>query len=149
MKFDNLRKYFPLVFMFAILSIMWGCGSDGGTVANESTSKSASLSVISSGSSEYIIQGNNMDGVAGIYLTISYDSAVMTAPAVTEGGVDSGSLIMANTNVPGTIKIAIINGKSFSGSGPIAKISFATQSGASGISISSASMSDIKGAPVP
>ena len=107
------------------------------------------MSVIPFGNSEYIIQGNNMDGVAGIELTMSYDSTVMTSPTVTQGVFISGALMVAKTNVPGTIKIAIITTKTFSGSGQIATVAFATQSVATGMTITSVNMIDNKGAPVP
>ena len=90
-----------------------------------------------------------MDGVAGIDLTISYDSSVMTSPTVTQGGLTSGALMVTNTSVPGAIKIVIITTKTFSGSGQIATVTFATQSVASGITITSVKMLDNKGAQVP
>lgn len=149
MKFIKLQNYLQFSLILAILVLMWGCGSNGGTGTNGITSKSASVSVIPSESGEYIIQGNNMDGVAGIDLTMNYDSTVMSSPTVTQGGFISGAKMATNTTLPGIIRIAIIMIPPLSGSGQIATVSFAAQLGAAGITITSVKLIDNKGALVP
>lgn len=108
----------------------------------------ASIAIIPSGNGSFIIQGNSMDGVAGIEINLSYNTSILASPAVTQGSLASGAMLAANTNNPGSIKIAIISNNTFSGNGPVAKVSFATHKDASSITISSVRMIDIKGLPV-
>ena len=151
MKFITLRKCLQVALILAIPSLMWGCGHGGVTSPNEVVGKVASVSVIPSGNGVYVIQGDNMGGVAGMELTISYDSPTLSSPTVTQGEFIAGALMVANTTAPGTIKIAIITAwpKAFTGSGPIATVSFAAVTGKGSVSIASVKMVDAKGAPVP
>ena len=107
----------------------------------------ASIAITPTGNGTFIIQGNGMDGVAGIQLLVKYDTASMASPSVTQGSLVSGAMMAANTNNPGSINIAIINTKPFSGSGQVASINFATHTGTGSITVSS-SMINSKGAPV-
>lgn len=145
MKLIKLREYLHFALLLVILALMWGCGHGG----NEVVSKAASMSVIPSGNGVYVIQGDNLDGVAGIELTISYDSATLSSPTVTQGGFISGALMVVNSSVPGTIRIAIINSKAFTGSGQIATVSFAAVTGEGSVSIAAVKMVDIEGTPIP
>ena len=106
----------------------------------------ASVSIIPSGVATYVIQGAAMDGVAGIDLTLGYDSSTLSNPSVKPGGLISGALLAANTSKSGTIKIGIISTNAFSGSGPIAVVTFAFQKGAGGLSLVSANLIDSNGA---
>lgn len=108
----------------------------------------ATLSVTPSGDSSYIVQGNGMDGVAGIQLDIAYDAASLTNPTVTQGGLVAGAMLAANTSLPGHIKIAIISTRPFSGSGAIASISFASKKGSGGITSVTTSMIDGTGSAI-
>lgn len=97
-----------------------------------------------------VVIGNNMDGVAGIDLTINYDISMLSTPTVTKGGLVAKGMLAANTSMPGMIKIAVISMTPFSGSGQIASINFASNTANGGIkSISVSSMIDSKGAQVP
>lgn len=140
-----------------LMSLLFGCGG-GGQQTSSSIDQSvisacgsvaktvdASVSVTPTDSGIYTIQGNNMDGVAGIDLTISYDGS-LSSPTVTQGSLISGSMMAANTINPGRIKIAVISTKSFSGSGPLAKITFADGSGS--VKIVSVNMINSSGASV-
>jgi hypothetical protein len=118
-------------------------------VSSTSLALGASLLITSSGGGSYTVQGENMNGVAGIDLTIGYDASSLSTPTVSWGGLVAGALSIANTNVPGNIKIAIIRTEPFSGSGPIAALSFATQSGTGGITSVSAKLIDSKGGAIP
>jgi len=149
MKLIRFRSYLQFAMAIASLVLMCGCGSGSGTVTNDTASKVASVSVSSSGNGEYILQGTNLDGVAGIDLTLQYDTAVISSPAVTQSTFTSGAMLVSNTNVPGIIRIAMISVKALSGSGQIAAVTFATQSGAAGIRSITVSMVDIKGAVIP
>jgi len=115
---------------------------------NASLAMGASLSVEPSGIGVSIIKGNSMDGVAGIELILTYDTATLASPTVTQGSLISGAMLAANTNNPGSIRIAVISTKMFSGSGPVATVSFATYKGVPAVTISSSRMIDSKGLPV-
>ncbi|MDR3580431.1 MAG: dockerin type I domain-containing protein [Oryzomonas sp.] len=89
-------------------------------------SSSATLSIASSGNGSYTIQGNNLNGIAAIQLTIAYDSTMLGSPTVSTGSLISGSTMLANTTSPGSITIGILSTSAFSGSGQIATINFGT-----------------------
>lgn len=167
MKSINLQKHRLTLLMLAIPVILSGCVSTGkstqneisGKAATEATTpagksipqsaipsnKGASVSVIPSSAGEFIIQGNNVDNIAGFDLTISYDSATLSSPTVTKSGDNSDVMMAANTNTPGTIRFVMISMKPFSGTVPLAKVSFAKVAGQGGISITSVSMVNSKG----
>lgn len=106
----------------------------------------ASVSVTPpSGSGKFTIQGEGMDGVAGFDLVISYDGT-LSSPTVTQGSLISGAMMAANTNIPNSIKIAVVSTKSFSGSGPIAIITFGRGSG--NVRAASANMINSSGASI-
>lgn len=108
----------------------------------------ASVTITPTAVGTYSVQGNSMDGVAGIDLKIIYDSSSLSSPTVSQGSLVAGALMAANTNNPGSIKIAIVSTKALSGSGQIATVTFTTQNGAGGISSASVSMINSKGAPI-
>src|ERR1039457_5231723 len=108
----------------------------------------ASVTITPGAAGVYNIQGDAMDRVAGIDLTIIYDKFSLSTPTVIQGGLVAGALMAANTNNPGSIKIAIISTKAFTGSGQIATVTFATQNGTGGITSASVSMIDSVGSPI-
>jgi hypothetical protein len=61
----------------------------------------------------------------------------------------SGALSIANTKLPGNIKIAIVRTDPFSGSGPIATITFAMQNAGGGMTSVTAKLIDSKGGSIP
>lgn len=109
----------------------------------------ASVTITSTGAGSFAVQGDSMNGVAGIELTMGYDASLLASPSVTWGSLVSGAMSVANTAVPGAIRIAIIRTEPFSGSGPIASVTFATQSSSGGITSVTARLIDSKGATVP
>ena len=110
--------------------------------------EAASLTIVPSGTGSYTVTGDGMDGVAGIDIQLQYDPAIVSSPAVIPGNLISGAMMAANTNIKGSIRIAIISTRSFSGSGTVASISFASRKASGGIISVSASAIDTKGAPV-
>lgn len=114
-----------------------------------SSALGASLTVTPSGAGSFVVQGGSMDGVAGIDMTIGYDAASLSSPSVSWGSLVSGALSLANTGTPGSIKIAIIRTEPFSGNGPIAVVSFASQTGSAGMKSVSARLIDSKGGNLP
>jgi len=144
----KIAKYLQAICLLVMLALMWGCGNGGGSASNEIVSKSI-FSISPSSNSEYVVRGDNMDGVAGIDLTISYDNAALSSPTVTQGGFISGAMMATNTTTPGKIKIAIISSKAISGNGQIATVSFASATGIGNVSITAVNMIDTKGATIP
>ena len=114
-----------------------------------SMSSGASLTITSAGPGTYVVQGESLDGVAGIDLTIGYDASSLSSPTVSWGTLVSGAMSIANTNVPGSIKIAIIRTEPFSGSGPVATLIFSSQAGSGGIKSVAAKLIDSKGGVLP
>lgn len=119
-------------------------------VFSASLALGASVTISSTGEGAFSVQGDSMDGVAGIDLTIEYDKASLSAPTVKWGALVAGALSTANTTIPGKIRIAIIQTSSFSRSGAIAAITFASKSSSGGITSFSATMIDtgMKSVPV-
>lgn len=111
--------------------------------------QAASIAVSPSGSGTFVVQGMDMNGVAGIQLNLMYDSTSLATPSVTQGSLVAGALLTANTSVPGTIRIAIIRPNPFSGNGQIASISFASYNSPGGITSISANLIDARGANLP
>lgn len=108
------------------------------------------ITVAPSDNGVFVIQGNNLDGVAGIDLVVRYDPSVLSSPSVVQGSLvaASGAVFAANpTFTQSSIKIAIINTKPFSGSGPIATISFAAHTGTGNVVVSSSFINGT-GAPI-
>lgn len=96
-----------------------------------------------------VVNGSGMDGVAGIDLTITYDTAILASPSVSKGNLVSVGMLTANTTSPGLIRIAILSTKPFSGTGQIATVVFASNSGNGGIKSATASIIDVKGNHMP
>src|SRR5689334_12966012 len=115
MKFIKSNQYFKPAFVLAILVLMTGCGG-GGSTSNEVVNTVASISVVRSSNTEYVIQGNNLVGVAGIDLIVSYDSTNLSSPTVTQGALFPGALFAANPQfTPSSIKIAFVSATDMSG----------------------------------
>lgn len=105
----------------------------------------ASIAITPTGNGTFVIHGGSMDGVAGIDLSVLYDSNSLASPTVTQGGLVSVGTMLANTNIPGSIRILVVSTKVFKGSGPIATVSFATHNGTGSFSVSTNSIIDTNG----
>jgi hypothetical protein len=108
----------------------------------------ASVTVIPSSSGNYSVQGDTMNGVAGIQLDIAYDAASLASPTVSKSALVGNAMFAVNTSIPGLIKLAIVSTSPFTGSGSIATISFASQSGTGGVTSVKSTMIDNSGAAV-
>ena len=128
MKLRNIRIYLLCILTFAVCPAY-----------------AVELTVAPLGDGRFSVNGAAMDGVAGIDLTIYYDSSLLSGPSVIQGGVISGAMMAANTNNPGTIKVAIISTRAFNGSGQLLAINFAGRNGSGGITNVNAKTIDIKG----
>jgi len=128
-----LRKCLFSLFL-VIPALLPGCGGGGSSpptsnvISTVTLNNGGALKVLSSGNGTYVIQGDTLSGVSAMDLTLQYDSATKSSPTVTQGGLVSGALMAANTNVPGSIRIAIVSVQQISGSGTVVTVSFATDS---------------------
>lgn len=100
----------------------------------------AAISIAPSGVSSYVIYGSGLEGVAGIQLDISFDSALFSSPTVQQGSLVTGAMFVSNTSRPGSIKMAIISPTNFTGSGPIATIYFTSKDGSAPLPVVTASL---------
>ena len=155
MKVNKVYGCLYAAFILVLLGSLTGCGGgSSGTNAGSNSqssggSSAAAITVVSSGNGQYAVQGANMDGVAAIDLTISYEGSALSSPIVTQGAFISGLLMATNTNTPGSIRIGCVGSTPLSGSGLIASISFSTGPGQATVSISSSKMTDINGTVIP
>ena len=80
------------------------------------------------------IRGSGLTAVAGLDITVGYDTATIAAPRVTLQTLFAGSLMAANTSSPGIIRMGIISAlpDGISGSGDIVSITFEPVGAASG-----------------
>ncbi len=114
-------------------------------LTSQLSNAAASITVEQSGA----VIGSNLDGVAGIDLSISYDTSMLSTPTITKGPLVAKGMLVGNTPSPGTIKIAVISVPALTGSGELAAISFASNTGNGGIKAVSAFAIDSKGAQIP
>jgi len=159
MKHIQTRNHLQGSLILFILALMMGCASGGKTVPSQSDSKSvpvtaatpattATITILPASPGEFIIQGNNVDDIAGFDVTINYDNAMLSAPTVTKLTDNPGAMMASNTATPGTIRLVMISTKPFSGTARLASASFASVKGQGNISITSVSMVNAKGALV-
>lgn len=90
------------------------------------------LSLAPSGTNRFVINGSQMDGVAALDITISYDGNLLASPVVEKGSVIGSALLAANPNTAGSVRIAIINATPFQGSGPVAFVTFTGKGSSTG-----------------
>lgn len=92
--------------------------------------QAASVGITSGGGGVFYLQGYSMDGVAGMYITVTYDANSISNPAVVQGSLISnqGGFLSSNTGKTGAITMAAITSTSFSGNGVIATMTFTRNS---------------------
>jgi len=137
----QLVKKLPILFFWAGLFL---CGATGAFASQVVT-------ISSSGNGKFSLQGTGFDGVAGAKITISYDTTTLVNPRVTQGGLTTGTLLVANTNSPGSIIVAFATGdpKGMVGDGLLATISFDLVGKSSGvIQLLSADLVNAKGVKI-
>lgn len=148
-----LRKCLFLALFLTTLVLLSGCGGGGGgsspspptVVSTVTLSNGGTLKVLSSGNGTYVIQGDTLSGVSAMDFTLQYDNATKSSPTVTQGGLVSGALMAVNTNVPGSIRIAIVSAQQISGSGTVVTVSFATDSSPNTITFIANSIINLQG----
>jgi hypothetical protein len=107
------------------------------------------VSVSSVGGGTFQIEGAGIEGAAAFDLSLSYDASSLSNPRVVTGTLVAGSMMEANTNTSGVVRIAIIRITPIIGNGTIATVSF-NQNGESVGKIHSlnAKLLDINGQPL-
>lgn len=73
------------------------------------------------------------NGLLSTDFALSYNTSVLSAPAVTLGAVTAGRTLTVNTSTPGVIIVSIFGSSTFTGAGTLANVSF-TVNGAPGTS---------------
>lgn len=109
------------------------------------------LPLVSSGNGVWVLKGSNFVNIAGMDITIGYDSSTLSNPRMVSGGLVAGSFFVPNVNVPGNIRLVIANvTKPINGNGVVATVTFDVKSGAGKITAISALLirSDSSKAPV-
>jgi hypothetical protein len=106
------------------------CAVNGGSESAQSTRVSAVPGI---GGAIYVIQladgvfslvTRGVTGMAGVDLTVGYDTSRLANPRVVRGNFATTAMTAIQANIPGQIRMAIIQPGPMSGSGTIATISF-------------------------
>lgn len=142
----NKRSTFRTIILMTVLSLTLFGGVQGAYAT-------ATVTISSGGGGTFVVQGSGFEGVAGVKLSLTYDTATLANPRVAQGGFMSGALMAANTNSPGTIILALIHSDSrgVSGAGPLATITFDLPGSSPGVitSVSTPELVNVKGARLP
>jgi len=80
--------------------------------------------VVQTADNVFALVASGLDAPAGFDLTINYDGSLLSNPHVAQGTLSSGAMFAVNTNVKGSIRIAVVSHASLQGSGTIANITF-------------------------
>jgi hypothetical protein len=127
---------FLFCFVYILCSIRFACAA-------------TTISISSRGGGVFELQGAGLEGMGGMDITIGYDVSSLTNPRVVQGGLVSGGMMIANTNAPGSVRIAMVQPKGISGAGSIATISFDLSGVTPGKILSlNANLVDTKGAKI-
>ena len=116
---------------------------------NTMSDSAALLTVYPTGNSSYIVYGSTLEGVAGIDLTIAYDTPELQNPVVSQGALVAGAFMAVNTGKPGEVRAAIMRIDAISGSGQIVAIQFSSPAGSGDITSATAEMIDENSATLP
>ncbi len=84
----------------------------------------STLSIAPAGTGAFLLSGADLDNLAGIDVTVSYDTTLLTNPRVVQGSVISGAMMAVNSDSAGVVRLAVISGKAIRGTGPVATLTF-------------------------
>lgn len=101
--------------------------------ATAAVASEPAVTLTSSGVGAYLLQGSSLRNAAALDITLTYDASLLARPRAAQGALLSNDLFMANTNTPGTIRIATVHSGNLNGTGVIASISFDAAGGDNGI----------------
>ena len=123
-----------LLVFFALQVSCWGAGA-------------ATVTVVPGAGGNYSVQAGGFSGVAGVDVTIFYDTSILASPRIVQGSMLSGAMFSTNPNNPGIIRIAILHATGgIAGSGQLAAITFDRMAVAGGINGVAATIIDKTGA---
>jgi len=106
------RLRIALTLLLALLPFSLACGDPG-----------FNLETVSPG--VYAINGSSLEGVAALDFTISYDQTGLARPVVARGALTpADASFIANTAIPGEVRILVVRDRELSGSGLLATIVF-------------------------
>jgi hypothetical protein len=84
----------------------------------------ATISITPAGGGVFTLQASGLDAPAGIDITLTFDSSLLSNPRVVQGVLASGAMFAANTGLPGTVHFALLSSRAMGGSGTIATVTF-------------------------
>ncbi len=117
-------------YRMVVLALVAGCwllGSFGAAFA------AATIAAVPSGNGVYAVVGSGLAGVAGLDVTLTYDSTTLGNPRVEKGGMLGNAIFVANPNQSGIIRIGVLSTSGISGSGAIASITFDRKGDSAGL----------------
>lgn len=144
----NVRmKSVRLTYRIAVLSLVIGCWLLGSFSA---AFAAATIAAVPSGNGVYAVVGSGLSGVAGLDLTLTYDTSTLGNPRVEKGGMLGNAIFVANPNQSGIVRIGVLSTGGISGSGAIASITFDRKGDSAGLLTGlTATMINANSAPLP
>lgn len=128
------------LFVVSALLLMWVTASRAATL----------LSLVANSNGVYTLQGSGLADVGGIDVTINYDATTFSNPRVSQGGLIAGAMMAANPNLPGAVRIVVVNATAIAGNGPIAVVTFDRKGESAGkITSVVANLVSVKGVALP
>lgn len=79
----------------------------------------ATVRVVEAGATQLVIKGEGLSNVAAGEITLQWQSPPSGTVAVSQGGLVKGAMFVANTNLPGQVRIAFASTSPFEGTGTI------------------------------
>lgn len=143
----NVRKMIAgLKCRGAILALVAGLGLLG----SFSAASAATITAVASGNGVFAVVASGFTGVAGLDVTVTYDSATLGNPRVEKGAMLGNALFVANPNQTGIIRIGAVSTSGVSGSGTVAVITFDRKGDSAGLLTGiTATTINTSGAPLP
>jgi len=142
----NVRILIQFLLTIALLPLLAGCGGGGGS---DGTPPSTTITATLDSAGLVTLTAENLSNVAGMEITLYYDSQTLSNPQVTQGALVSQGISESNTDTAGIVRIVAITAQTFSGTGTIATIAFTPVGSASaGILSLTANLIDIQTNPL-
>ncbi len=100
----------------------------------------STVNLTPAGSGVFFLEGSSFQNIAALDITITYSTGSLSNPNPVQGNLISGALMIANTNTPGTIRMAVVHHDAMTGSGNIATITFTGSGSGDAISLSATAL---------
>lgn len=118
-------------------------------VATATPSWAAVVRLLDEGSGQYRIEGEGLDGVAALDMSVNYDSSTLQITKVSQGTLLQGMMFVANPNQLGRVRIGAVSTQSISGSGILASLSGSVKSSSAVVLSFTVKLSDSSGESLP